>query len=233
MTEKNITIGRISITNRSFGHVGVGSPDFRQRFSEKMGPEPKHLIWMDQVHSPTIRWIDEVKERDLILPKTDGVLTRQTGVMLITKTADCVPILLWNEKEKVIGALHCGWKGFFAGILESFAHTCQEHDLELEDFYAFLGPHLRVQHFEVREDFLQQASPDKKVFVEHHQGKTFYNLTLGVKTFLNSLGLMRIEDHGIDTYSSPDFYSYRRWSQLPEHEKPDHYNTFANCIIMT
>jgi YfiH family protein len=232
MTEKNITIGQISITNSSFGHVGVGQPDFRQRFSESFGPEPKHIVWMDQVHSPTVRWVDTMKD-DLILPKTDGVLTRQQDVLLITKTADCVPILLWNEKEKVIGALHCGWKGFFAGILESFAKTCHEHELALEDFYAFLGPHLRVQHFEVREDFLQQAPADKKVFVEHHKGKTFYNLTLGVKTFLNSLGLMKIEDHGIDTYSSPEFYSYRRWSQLPPDQKPDHYNTFANCIILT
>jgi len=233
MTQKDIAIGQIYITNSSFGHVGVGQPDFRQRFSETMGPEPKHLIWMDQVHSPTIQWIDEVAESEMILPKTDGVLTRQKDVLLITKTADCVPVLLWNEKEKVIGALHCGWKGFFAGILESFARLCHERGLEMEDFYAFLGPHLRMKHFEVKEDFIQQAPTAKKVYIEHHQGKSFYNLTLGVKTTLNSLGLMRIEDHGIDTYSSPDFYSYRHWSQLPADDRPEHYNTFANCIILT
>lgn len=233
MIIKDFSFGKIFITDASFGHVAVGDRSFAERFSQHFGFNPAHIVWMDQVHSPTVQLVSALSSPTMTLPKTDGSLTKDPRVLLITKTADCVPVLLWNEKEKVIGVLHCGWKGFMAGILESFAQVCQDNNLEIEDFSAYLGPHLRSTHFEVQEDFLEHVPEGKKVFLEFRDGKMFYDLTLGVKTILNSLGLMNIEDPNIDTFFSSEYYSYRGWSQLEENQRPEHYNTFANCIIMT
>lgn len=233
MIQKNINIGNLFVTNAGFGHVKIGAPDFRVRFAGATKKEPKQVVWMDQVHGSNVKYLEEITEQELILPQTDGVITRQPEVMLITKTADCVPILLWSESDKTVAAVHCGWKGFFADILESFALCCQMNNLLLTDFYAYLGPHLRVRNFEVQADFIEKIPNDKKEFLEYHQGKAYYNLTLGVKTLLNSMGVTKIEDHGTDTFNSPDYFSYRAWKQVPVDKRPEHYNTFANCIILS
>lgn len=230
---KQLQIGKLFVTDSSFGHVVVGDPTFRKRFEEGFKSQPNHIVWMEQIHSPTVQFIEKGDEPDLVLSQTDGLMTREPNVMLITKTADCVPVLLWNKKDQVIAALHCGWKGFFAGILESFAELSRKRGFEPKHFSAFLGPHLRVEHFEVQQDFIDQIPEQKKRFLEVHDGKNFYNLTMGVKTVLNSFGISDIEDCGIDTFTSPEHFSYRRWVQLPESERPDHYDTFASGIIMT
>lgn len=232
MIQKSFGSIDIFITDSSFGHVGVGQEDFSERFEEAFGFSPEQIVWMDQVHSPTVQWVETLSEQRIILPKTDGVITDQSDVMLVTKTADCVPILLWNQGEGFIAAIHCGWKGFMAGVLESFAERCRDKRIPLENFSAFLGPHLRVEHFEVQQDFIDQVPEPKKVFLELRDGKTFYNLTKGVVSTLHSFGIQNIEDCGIDTYGNADCFSYRHWSQQPEVSRPKDYNTFASCIIM-
>src|SRR5690606_25489714 len=140
MIIKNFSFGNIFITDAAFGHIKIGDPRFEERFLEATSFKPSHIVWMDQVHGSTVQFLQDISDPSVVLAKTDGMLTRQRNVLLVTKTADCVPILLWNEKEKVIGVLHCGWKGFVTGILESFSDLCQKNQLALEDFSAFLGP---------------------------------------------------------------------------------------------
>src|SRR5262245_20108610 len=140
MIKKDFQIGSLFITDSSFGHVGVGEPDFLERFSKSFGFKPEHVVWMDQVHSPNVEILQDIEDKTVILPETDGVMTKKRGVILITKTADCVPVLLWNDRDRMVAALHCGWRGFFSGILERFAHRCQEQQIPLEHFSAFLGP---------------------------------------------------------------------------------------------
>lgn len=232
MIQKSFGPIDLFITDASFGHVGVGQEDFSERFDRQFGFTPMQVVWMDQVHSPTVRWVDDFPDPRIILPKTDGVLTHQKNILLITKTADCVPILLWNERDNIVAALHCGWKGFMAGVLEAFAERCRDKQVSLENFSAFLGPHLRVEHFEVKQDFIDQVPETKKIFLESRNGKVFYNLTKGVQVVLNTFGIRHIEDCGIDSYGNAEYFSYRHWSQQPEMSRPKDYNTFASCIIM-
>lgn len=232
MIRKDIGIGQIVITDAAFGHVGVGDETFLKRFESNFSLRPDHVVWMDQVHSPMVQWCHGIMDGMTVFPKTDGLLTDQPGLMLITKTADCVPILLWNERDGMVAALHCGWKGFMSGILEGFAQQCRDKHIPLENFSAFLGPHLRGEHFEVRQDFIDQVPETKKTFLESREGKVFYNLTKGVQTVLHAFGIQHIEDSGIDTYGNAEYFSYRHWSQQPEMSRPKDYNTFASCIIM-
>lgn len=232
MIQKSFGSIDLFITDSSFGHVGVGDETFLKRFESRFSFRPDHVVWMNQIHSPKVQWIDEVSNSVHILPATDGLVTRLKNVLLVTKTADCVPILLRNEEEKIIAAIHCGWRGFMAGVLEGFAVLCQQKNIPLEHFSAFLGPHLRVEHFEVQQDFIDQVPAMKKSFLEFRGEKIFYNLTKGVVSSLHSFGIQNIEDCGMDTYGNPEYFSYRHWSQQPEVSRSKDYNTFANCIIM-
>lgn len=232
MIEHAFSFGSILITDAPFGHVGVGDSSFAERLEIRTGSRPEHIAWMDQVHSPTIQFVEAFSDTEVIIPKTDGMITNQPSVTLITKTADCVPILLWNEPERVIAALHCGWRGFLAGIIESFVTICEQRKFNPEDFSAFLGPHLRKENFEVKEDFLEQLKTEHEQLVIRSNGKSYFDMTRGVREQLTNGGVQSIEDCGIDTYSNEEYFSFRRWSQSPETTRPKSYNTFANCIIM-
>lgn len=222
---------RYIVTDNNFGPVIAGDETFLERFKKPFGFEPKRLAWMGQVHSSTIRIVEKLSAHSVIFPETDGLMTREKGVLLITKTADCVPILLWNEQEKIIVALHCGWKGFFRGILESFQKACQTEGVTIGNFSAFLGPHLRVEHFEVAQDFIDQIPNDKKQFLIEHKHQPHYNLTQGVITTLQSFGVRDLHDSGISTYNSADYFSYRKWFKEPEETGTPTYSTFASAIM--
>gem|GEM_PF-5449822 len=213
------------VTDRLFGSVTIGDESFEKRFSPILGIVPKATIWMQQVHSPTIQAVMTPVIGSRIFPQTDGLMTNQKQTLLMTKTADCVPILLWNEKEQIVAALHCGWRGFFKCILESFAKKCRELGYPTDDFSAFLGPHLRKQSFDVGEDFTREIPENKKKYLSQEGSSMHYDLTRGVTDILNSMGIKNIEDSGVDTKTSHDYFSYR--------EMGEGYSTFASCIMMT
>ncbi len=188
-------------------------------------------IEMNQVHSTTIQAVSMPMRGSRIFPQTDGLITDQRNILLVTKTADCVPILLWNEKavptgrqEKVIAVLHCGWKGFFRGIIEAFGKKCQTLGYSADHFSAFLGPHLRKESFEVREDFFDHIPEGKKKYLLKLGSKYHYDLTLGVMEILNSFGIQNVEDCGIDTMTSQEYFSYRAMGK--------DCSRFTSCIIM-
>lgn len=232
MIKKSYQWSQFFVTDASFGAVSVGDETFLSRFERTFEFIPKHLAWMGQVHSPTIRIVEKISSPSVIFPETDGLLTREKGVLLITKTADCVPVLLWNKKEKIIAVLHCGWRGFFRGILESFQKTCHEQGVAISNFSAFLGPHLRVEHFEVEQDFIDQIPSDKKQFLVLDKNTSHYNLTQGVIATLQSFGISDLHDSGISTYNSRDYFSYRSWMKMPKATRPETYSTFVSAIMM-
>ena len=52
-------------------------------------------------------------------PKADAVITNQKNLPLGILTADCVPILLYDYVNNIIGCIHAGWKGAYSGIIEN------------------------------------------------------------------------------------------------------------------
>lgn len=223
---------KIIVTDSDFGGVVPGDKTFLSRFEGKFGYRPKKVAWMNQVHGKNIEYVDADAEEITVFPETDGIWTDQKGIMLITKTADCVPILLRSQSDGIIAALHCGWRGFFAGIIEEFAMLCHERGFKLKDFSAYLGPHLRIKNFEVQDDFVEQIPEDKKKFLREKDGKKYFGITAGVIEALHSIGIKNVEESGIDTYTDPQYFSYRLWNRTPESKRTENYSTFANCIIL-
>ena len=72
------------------------------------------LIIMDQVHSDIVHIVSTVPARKL---RGDGLITSLPGVFLTIKTADCLPVFMVDEKQRVVGAVHCGWRGTQQRIL--------------------------------------------------------------------------------------------------------------------
>lgn len=84
----------------------------------------------------------------------------------------------------------------------------------------------------MKEDFIAALPESKKAYLVQRDGKWYYDLTKGVVTELERIGITQVEDCGIDTYRNPEYFSYRSWSQADPNTKPEQYSTFASSIVM-
>jgi|CXWL01.1.fsa_nt_gi YfiH family protein len=228
MIHKSFGNIELLITDAAFGHVVPSDPTFDERLRER-NLEVFPTVWMDQQHTNVVVYA----EKPGILKATDGIYTDQKNIRLITKTADCVPILIWHTDEPFIAALHCGWKGFFKGIIESFFGVIDQNGLNKEGFRVFLGPHIRQESLSFKQDVIDIIPEKKKKFLKIQDDLGYYDLTSGVRATLEEGGIVNIEDCGINTYTDPEYFSYRGWMHTDKELRSEHYNTFASCIILT
>lgn len=106
------------------------------RFTASIGLNPEDIAFMNQVHGAMVRDISEAG----VYPDTDAMITRQPGIGLAVRTADCVPVLLYAPGEGAIAAVHAGWRGTAEHIakktVERFVH---EHAIDPAEIFAFIG----------------------------------------------------------------------------------------------
>jgi YfiH family protein len=93
---------------------------------------------------------DTVSPRPLLLDPADGHVTEVPGVLLGVTTADCVPVFLVDPGRRVVGALHAGWRGVAARILEGALDTLHDaFGTASSDVHVHLGPAICGQCYEV------------------------------------------------------------------------------------
>lgn len=144
------------------------------------------------------------------IPSADGLISSKLHWLLIIRTADCLPLFLFHEKENFTALLHLGWRPVYRGILESLQRQIKAQNLEPKYLWAGLGPALRKCCFRVGEEFLSYKifSP----YLSQKSGRLWLDLPRLIKDFLVQMGIekSRIIDCGFCSFCRQDlFYSYR------------------------
>lgn len=181
-------------------------------------------VWvgLTQKHTPQVFFITEPSRESLI---GDALITKTPGLVLSVITADCVPILLSDKEEAIVAAIHAGWRGTFAGVIENTLTLMREKGAE--NIVACLGPSIQKQSYEVGGEFIDYFNEyhlleeiDCTAFLTPNaQNKNSYlfDLPMLVTHVLASNGVESIDRINKDTYTSPDlFFSYRRKTHLKE-----------------
>jgi YfiH family protein len=88
--------------------------------------------------------------------EADGMLTDRPGLLLAIATADCVPVLLARRDGREVAALHVGWRGAHAGIVERFAALVRERGGDPGDWIAAIGPAAHSCCYEVSEELIEE-----------------------------------------------------------------------------
>jgi polyphenol oxidase len=88
--------------------------------------------------------------------EADGMVTEQPGLLLSIATADCVPILLARADGRAVAALHAGWRGSLAGIVDRFADLLRERGDDPRNWLAALGPSAGPCCYEVGDEVIAQ-----------------------------------------------------------------------------
>lgn len=129
----------------------------RALLASAMGVEDSELYFPSQVHKTRILQVSRKTPREELL-ETDALLTDERKICIAVMSADCVPILLFDDKNNAVGAVHSGWRGTVAKILEKTLHEMQRlFGTKGEDLYAGIGPSVSTEAYEVGEEVVDEV----------------------------------------------------------------------------
>lgn len=171
-------------------------------------PKNKDICWLNQVHSEVVIEADG----NLETPSADASFTYGKNSVCAVMTADCLPVLICNEKGSFVAAIHAGWRGLATGIIEN---TIAKYKGENSGLLAWLGPAIGPDAFEVGADVVTQFPQHPDCVLEsENQGKFLLNLYQVARQKLCSLGVNQIYGGEYCTFSQDElFFSYRRDGQ--------------------
>ena len=194
----------------------------RQALCQLLDIDESRLLMPHQVHLTEIATIDDdflrldSDGRQQRLEGVDAIMTDMSGVCIGVSTADCIPVLLYDSMHHAACAVHAGWRGTVARIVEKAVKAMTEtYGSNAADIQAQIGPGIGLDSFEVGDevyDAFAQAGFDMHAISERRE-KWHINLPQCNKLQLMAMGVKpeRIGMSDICTYKSHDtFFSARR-----------------------
>lgn len=208
--------------NRYCGDSAEAITQNRQALCQLLDINDSRLLMPHQVHLTKIATVDDdflsldSDGRQQRLEGVDAVMTNIAGVCIGVSTADCIPVLLYDSMHHAACAVHAGWRGTLARIVEKAVKAMTEtYGTNPIDIVAQIGPGISLDSFEVGDevyDAFAQAGFDMAAICQK-QVKWHINLPACNKLQLIATGVTpaHITMSDICTYKAHDtFFSARR-----------------------
>ncbi|MCR1951465.1 MULTISPECIES: peptidoglycan editing factor PgeF [unclassified Clostridium] len=114
------------------------------------------IVYLNQIHSDKIYTYDKnyinIKDEE-----GDALITKEKNIAIGVFTADCVPIIIVNEKSNIVATIHSGWKGTFNSIaLKTLLRMKDEFNIDINETKVFIGPHIRKCCYEISEELKEK-----------------------------------------------------------------------------
>ena len=212
-------------------NCGRGSKDSKKNIkrnlnyvAKKMSVEKNKLILMHQTHSNKVVEIKKNNFKKRIV--ADAMITKMNKVALGVLTADCVPIIVYDFRNKIIGCIHAGWKGAFLGVIENTIKKLKKLNSN-NKIFASVGPCIGKKSYEVDnlfyENFVSKSRTNKIYFKYKSKTKKLFNLRKYVTDKLLKLNV-KVDQVNKDTFTEKSyFFSYRRSRKLMQKD-------YGRCI---
>ncbi len=212
-------------------NCGRGSKDKKNNINKnlnfvakKMNVKKNKLILMNQTHSNKVVEIKKYNFKKKI--NADAMVTKMSGFAIGVLTADCVPIIIYDVKNKIIGCVHAGWKGAFSGIINNTIKKIKKLNFN-NKIYASIGPCIGEKSYEVDilfyKKFVSKSRRNKIYFKHKNKTKKLFNLRKFVTDKLLKLNVI-VDQVSKDTFTDKsNFFSYRRSQKLKQKD-------YGRCI---
>jgi YfiH family protein len=190
----------------------------RRRFLAALEAGGWPMVTAKQIHSADIRSVKDAVDALAEAQPGDALTANVERILLAIQTADCMPILIADERTRAFAAVHAGWRGTLAGIVARTVERMQhEYGSRPEELHAALGPAICAEMFEVGAEVLDAFRREYRYAEElfsnlQPNGKGHINLNLANIRQLTDAGLSadRIYDSKLCTWLRNDlFFSYR------------------------
>ena len=188
---------------------------------KKISNSAKNIFLLNQIHSNKLVYIDN-NYKLTKKPKADAVITNQKNLPIAVLTADCVPILIYDNKKRIVAAIHAGWKGAFKGIIDKVIKFMVKKGCSLKNITAVIGPSISVKNYEVKDDFMKKfIKKDKKSlkYFKIENNKLYFDLSQYVYSQILQNKIKNIDTIKLDTFDIKNkFFSARRALSLKQND---------------
>ena len=213
-------------------NCGKGSKDKKSNIVKNLGfvakqmkVERNKLILMHQTHSNKVVVIKKSNYKKKII--ADAMITKMKGFALGVVTADCVPIIIYDIKNEIIGCVHAGWRGAFLGVIKNTISKIKDINSN-NKIYASIGPCIGKKSYEVDKSFykmfLSKSKNNKIYFSEKNKNKKLFNLRKFVTDKLIKFNVKVDQIHRDTFIEKGNFFSYRRSCKLKQKD-------YCRCIF--
>jgi len=183
---------------------------------------------MNQTHSNIAVNVKNLNNKDTRI-MSDAIITDSKDILLGVLTADCVPILFFDEVNNTVACAHAGWKGAFNGIIENTLNSMLEN-YKNSKIHIAVGPCIDTDSYEVGLEFKDKFIKEDKTFEKFFNNKETNKIHFDLREFVNSKfkkfqkNIESIENVKHDTFKDEkNFFSYRRSTKIGE-------NDYGRCI---
>jgi len=148
-----------------------------------------------QVHGARVGVVG-LDDRGRVCPETDALVTADPGVGLMLRFADCVPVLFYDRRRRVVGLAHAGWRGVPAGVVPATVGRLVEvFGCRPEELWAGIGPSIGPCCYEVGAEVVQQVSAalNGRDPVRWENGRAHLDLWAAVQSQLAEAGVGQVE----------------------------------------
>lgn len=163
-------------------------------------------VWLNQVHGHDVVKVDGPINT---VPCADASVTELESLPLAVLTADCLPIVLWDEGGRQVAALHAGWRGLANGVIEHTVKRFSEKRFSDRKVFGFIGPGIGPCHYEV-DELVRKHFSSEDAFVATQPGHYQFDLVEEARRQLYLLGVKDVQSMNICTACDSRFYSFRR-----------------------
>lgn len=195
----------------------------RKVFFSQFKIDYKKIICGEQVHSDKTEIVDKNNvgagaiNNDNIIKGVDALITNTRNVAITVKSADCIPIILYDVNYNIISVIHSGWKSTQKNILQKTINIInKKFNIKEKYLNLIIGPGICSKHYEVDETVIKQFQKEYKNYNEFvvvkNNNKYELDLKKCIKLVAIESGILNnnIHDINICTYENENFFSYRR-----------------------
>lgn len=188
-TKKSIDVNNPRFT----GGNSVLFSDSRKQLATKLGIQPEQLVFPRQTHGNCVIEIQNISPKEW--SDGDALISNQSGICICVQTADCVPVLLFDKKNRVVSVVHAGWRGTAKRIVETaFLKMHKNYGSKSETMLAAIGPSIGFQNYEVGDEVISEIKKNipraEQTFQQTKLGKYQLNLWEANRFILQEKGIL-------------------------------------------
>lgn len=191
--------------------------EFKQKLQNLGFKYDYNPLFLNQIHGNEVVVVDTPEKiYQSPFPKADALVTNIKNLPIIVITADCVPLIFYDEIHEIIAVAHAGWKGAKSGIIENTIEKMLSIGAKIENIKIQIGPCIRQKSYEISQefhsDFVKDDVNNESFFIKGEKsGHFMFDLPQYCISRLEKFGITQIKDEKIDTYSNEEIlFSYRR-----------------------
>ncbi len=189
--------------------MAFGLTELQSDHLRSLNFDPERVAHIHQIHSNRVLDIDEAYIEDGLIVDADAVVTADPAVVLTIRTADCVPIFLYDQRARAIGLVHAGWRGAADDIIGNAVLAMKKVcHASPENIKAVLGPSIHKCCYQVGQEFCA-IFPE---YVMPQEGNWFLDLQAACRKKLLEQGILGAQILDVEecTCCCEKFFSYRR-----------------------